>query len=114
MNTDELTLGQIKELRGILAGDCQDSDSDSGPWKVGKKYIIRTVTMIQVGMLKSVGSQELVLSDASWIAYANRYHDTLKDGTFDEVEPFTDDCIVGRGSIVDAQEWHHDLPTEQQ
>lgn len=78
--------------------------SKSHPFQIGKTYVIRTVTMIQLGKLKEVYAQELVLSDASWIADTGRFHQFLKDPTTrSESEPFTADCIVGRGAIVDAQ-----------
>jgi len=110
MNIDELTLGQIKQLKSIVG--C-GTPTQTGPWQIGKKYIIRTVTMMQVGELVSVGERELVLRNASWIADSGRFHDALKTGELSEVEPFTNDCIVGRGAIVDAQEWAHALPAEQ-
>ena len=34
----------------------------------------------------------------------------LLNGTLDEVEPIVGDVVVGRGAIVDAVEWKHDLP----
>jgi hypothetical protein len=74
------------------------------PYVIGKTYVIRTVTMIQLGKLIAVHPQELVLKDASWIADTGRFHQFLKDPrTRNESEPFTADCIVGRGAIVDAQ-----------
>jgi hypothetical protein len=82
-------------------------------YEIGEKYLIRTVTMIQVGRLKKVTNQELLLEDASWIADTGRFHDCLKTGDFNEVEPFTNDVIVGRGAIVDAQRIDFELPKNQ-
>lgn len=82
-------------------------------FKIGKKYFIRTVTMAQVGVLINQDSQFLVLKNASWIADTGRFHDSLKDGTFNEVEPFVEDVIVAKGAIVDATPWKHNLPTGQ-
>jgi hypothetical protein len=76
-----------------------------GPWKIGKNYLIRTVTMIDTGKLKEVGPQELVLEDAAWIADTGRFADALIRGTFGEVEPFPDgEVIVGRAAVIDAVE----------
>lgn len=74
------------------------------PFQIGKTYVIRTVTMIQLGRLTAVYPQELVLEDASWIADTGRFANFLKDPELrSESEPFCAPCIVGRGAIVDAQ-----------
>lgn len=84
------------------------------PYQIGKNYLIRTVTMIQVGKLKKVFEKELVLSSASWIADTGRFSNCLKDGTFNEVEPFPDgEIIVGREAIIDAVIFQHEPPNSQ-
>lgn len=80
-------------------------------WEIGKNYLIRTVTMIQLGTLKKVTQNELLLSNACWVADTGRFHDALEKGTLNEVEMFQRDVIVGRGGIIDATEWLSDLPT---
>ena len=82
-------------------------------FEVGKKYLVRTVTMTIVGECNGVGKKELMFKSASWIADTGRFHDCLKTGNFSEVEPFVNDVIVGRGAIVDATEFRHKLPKEQ-
>ena len=82
-------------------------------WQIGKNYVIRTVTMIQVGTLVKVTPDELVLKDAAWVADTGRWHNFLKNGSVNEVEPFVDDVIVGRHSIIDATLWNHELLTKQ-
>ena len=82
-------------------------------WQIGKKYFIRTVTMHSVGKLISIDDKELVLSDASWVADSGRFYNALNDGTLNEVEPFVNDVLINRNSIIDATVWDHDLPTKQ-
>ena len=78
-------------------------------WKINQQYLVRTVTMIVAGTLKSVDEHELVFSEATWIADTGRFHDCLKDpANVREAEPFVNDAIVGRGALVDATEWPHD------
>lgn len=79
---------------------------------LGEKYLIRTVTMIQVGKLEAVTDSDLLLSGASWIADTGRFGECLLNGTLSEVEKIPGDgkCIVGRGAIVDAFVWRHPLP----
>lgn len=72
-------------------------------WKVGSTYLIRTVTMIDTGVLVSIDEHEVVLKDAAWIADTGRFNESLKSLNFNEIEPFPDGMIaVGRGSIIDA------------
>lgn len=106
---DDLTMKDIKELQCLVGGNKECPC----PYKVGENYLIRTVTMIQIGRLESVGPQELVLSSAAWIADTGRFYDALKKGTLNEIEPFPNEVIIGRGSIIDATVWTHKLPTEQ-
>jgi len=87
-------------------------------WKKGKNYLIRTVTHIDVGRLKSVTEHEIFLDNASWIADTGRFMDALKDGLEkqdnSEIEPFPKgEVIIGRGSIIDAVEYKHKLPDKQ-
>lgn len=82
--------------------------NDTGPWEIGKKYFIRTVTMSLTGELISVTQQELVLKNAAWIADSGRFHKAVEDPKkCSEVEPFRRNVIVGRGAIVDATEITH-------
>ena len=85
------------------------------PFSVGECVLIRTVTMIQTGRLVSIGPDWFELTDAAWIADTKRFHDTLKKGECNEVEPIPNDgkCVVGRGAVVDMFAWPHPLPREQ-
>jgi hypothetical protein len=85
------------------------------PFKIGEKYFIRTVTMYLVGKLEKVFDDELVLSGAAWVAHSGRFYNAIKDGekAIDEIEPFIDDVIVGRGSLIDMTKWDHDLLLNQ-
>ena len=105
MNIDSLTLGEIKQIQTLIG-----TTVDTHPYQIGKNYLIRTVTMIQTGKLVAVTNQELVLEDAAWIADTGRFNECLKNGSFNEVEPFPGRIIVGRGSVIDATEFNHQLP----
>lgn len=110
MNIDDLTIGQAKELAGMFG---KGESSSVSFWEVGKAYLIRTVTHIDIGIVKAVGDKEILLSDCSWIADTGRYHQAINDGKLDEVEPYTSDVILGRGAIIDSTEWTHPLPRDQ-
>jgi len=100
MDLNSLTIGQLKEIGNLLN---KTNQADDCPFEVGENYLIRTVTFTLTGKIKSKSSHFLVLQDADWIADTDRFHDALKDSDkFSEVEPFINDCIVSKGSIVDA------------
>ena len=80
--------------------------------EIGKAYLIRTVTMAYTGRVVAVTDTDIVLENAAWIADTGRYHEALVDGSLNEVEPYPDQVIVGRGGLIDAAQWSHPLPRE--
>jgi hypothetical protein len=81
------------------------------PYKIGEKYFIRTITHYYTGKLSAVFEHELVLEHAAWIADAGRFSNALAKGELSEIEPFPDgEIIVGRGALIDACLWSHELP----
>ena len=109
MSIDDLTLGQIKDLQGILGREA----SKPVPFCVGRKYLFRTVTHIDVGEVVSVCGDFVTLKNSSWIADTGRFHDCLKNGVFSEVEPYPSGNMLNLSALIDAAPWEHDLPTEQ-
>lgn len=83
-----------------------------GPWRIGTPYLIRTVTYFLLGRLTAVYEHELVLEEASWVADTGRFHDCLRTGKLNEVEPFVSPVFVGRAAICDATAWTHALPVK--
>ena len=74
------------------------------PWEIGETYLIRSVTKTNTGVLVQVYKDELVLTDAAWIADTGRFAEALASSEFDEVEPYPKgrNVIIGRGAIEDA------------
>ena len=102
IDIESLTLKEIREIAALLPQAIQPNITQH-PWKIGKVYMIRTVTYIATGRLVSVHPQELVLEDAAWVADTGRFSAALKSLEFNEVEPYPDgELIVGRGAVVDA------------
>ena len=83
------------------------------PFQFDQAYLIRTVTFTSVGRVIEIYENFIVLEDAAWIADTGRFHNALRDGELNEVEPYPNGCIVGLGAIVDAQPWIHALPLQQ-
>ncbi len=112
MNINDLTIGQAKELASAFGGNNQSSI----PFEVGKAYLFRTVTHVELGKVESICGAFVTLSTASWIADTGRYHDLLKSGVFDdnaEIEPYPNGTIVNTSALINAAPWPHSLPTEQ-
>ena len=88
--------------------------NENSPYKIGKKYIIRTITMIYTGKLEKIFEHELIISSAAWIAETERWTDSLKTGKFKEIEPYPDgNVVIGRDAILDAMIVDWELPREQ-
>ena len=108
MNIDDLTISEARSLMALFSGGRIDN---AGPWVIGRGYLIRCVTHYQIGRLESVSEHELELSDAGWCADTGCFTVALSSGVVEEYEPAPDGAaIVGRGAIIDAYVWSHDLP----
>jgi len=114
IEVDEVVIkGTTYVPKGSESGTVIPVQSGSvGIWQIGENYFIRTVTYHFIGKLVHVTDSELVFDKASWIAVSGRWNESLRTGKLDEVEPYTDTLIVGRGSLIDATKWNHDLPTQ--
>ena len=104
---------EVEIKRGIEI--LNEEELKTHPYEIGKNYLIRTVTVFQVGRLVKVYDNELVITEASWVADTGCFSDSLKDGlessTTSEIEPFNSDVIINRGAIVDVCVYNHSLPT---
>ena len=49
MNIDDLTLGQMKEIKKMIGGG-NDAEKSGVPVEIGKPYLFRTVTHIELGL----------------------------------------------------------------
>jgi len=85
----------------------------SNPYNLGQAYLFRLVTHYWIGRVVSVGAREIVIEKASWVANTGRFADCLKSGNVDECERVPGYVIVGRGALVDACAWEHDLSEGQ-
>lgn len=113
MNINDLTLGQIKEIKNLIGEQSTPVNAASEIFKPGTAWLFRTVTHIEVGRVKRVIGPFVELEEASWIADTGRYHDCLKSGVFSEVEPYPIYTGVNTASLINYAPWPHDLPREQ-
>ena len=105
---------KLLELICTLVSEKEDSpsptDGKTHSFKIGKAYLIRTVTMMYTGRVVTVTDFDIQLEDAAWIADSGRFYNALNTGGLDEVEPYPRGCFVTKQGIIDYSEWIHDLP----
>jgi hypothetical protein len=101
IDINELTLGQIQQLRTLLGGAAAPN---AHPYEIGKNYFVRTVTYHFVGTLVAVFEQELQFENCSWVADDGRFTQAMATGELNEVEPYPKNArpIIGRGSLIDC------------
>ena len=80
------------------------------PFREGDTILIRTVTMIQVGTVKAISGDYIVLDDGGWVADSGRFSECLSSGSISEFERAPSWFAVGKGSIVDVWPWPHKTP----
>lgn len=80
------------------------SNSESTFLEIGKVYLIRTVTMIYTGRLKAQSKNEMLMSEAAWIAETERWANSCKEEIFKEVEPYFRDVIIYKSAVLDITE----------
>ena len=81
-------------------------------FKVGDKLFLRTVTYHLVGEITQIEENWLKLEHASWVPDSGRFHNAIKNGTLDEVEP-VGVAYVNTDTVTDAFPWSHPLPDKQ-
>jgi len=108
INIDELTVKQLLEIKRMCGG--ADKPQVLLPFKVGDKIVIRTVTMIDLGVVRAIGRDFFVLEDGGWVADTGRFGEMLATGTIEEFERAPDWFVVGRGAVCDIFPWKHEIP----
>ena len=83
------------------------------PLRVGNSVLIRSVTHYYTGRITVLTREEIVLTDAAWIADTGRFSTALTSGVLNEVEPYPGPISVGRGAVCDVCDWSHALPRIQ-
>ena len=104
-----------KEVESLAKEKKKVITKTSGFYQLGEPYMIRTVTMIYTGRLIKASSNELILTEASWIPDTGRWMSACRNGTFDEVEPYPEDAevIINREAVLDLFKIDFELPKEQ-
>ena len=111
MKLDELTIGEVKQLLALVNQSPITSSCTTGAWQLGQNYLILVAGTFYTGRLVGVDRYELVLEDASWVADTGRFAEALAKGVVTDVEPCpAGQTLLGRGAMIAAFRWTHDLP----
>jgi hypothetical protein len=86
----------------LLGENHQEEKSSVEFWEIGKDYMIRTVTMIYLGVLKNFNDKELLFEDVAWIPETSRWNEFVNGAKPNEMEPYPNDVIIGRSALLDA------------
>jgi hypothetical protein len=82
-------------------------------YKIGKRYIFRTLTFCNIGTITDTTKEDLILKNVIWVRDTGSWQDFLV-GKFDTLSPkefefFPEDTevILNKSQIVDACEFNH-------
>lgn len=101
----------------------QEPNFESQEYIVGRNYFMMTYTNYYTGQCVNVTPTHIWINQAAWIALArsdsgegnNRFADAMKEGVFDEVEPYPPEMVIrirNDGSLI-SSEWPYGLPLVQ-
>lgn len=95
-----------KYVREDVAEIKIEKNDKHGYYPVGTQVMIRTVTMIYVGLLVDVTEDEFVLTKAAWIPDTGRWSEFMKTGKVNECEPYVQSkvVLVSKGAKLDLSE----------
>ena len=93
-----------KQLILSLLGINEPKNESESFYKVGKDYVVRTVTMIYLGEIKAEADDYLILTNCAWIPETSRWNEFLDGMAPNEMEPYKNDVIVYKSAILDATE----------
>jgi hypothetical protein len=112
MDLDSMTVKQLKELVTSLEMQKETKvvPMEELPFGPGDKLLIRTVTMILLGVVTAIGRDFIVMADGGWVAETARFSETLATGSLNEFERAPSWFVVGRGGIIDVYPWAHPIP----
>ena len=103
-----MTPEQITALATLMGGEkTKPTTNHTSLWEVGKTYFVQTATWAYTGTLQAVTDCELLFTQPALIGDTGRFHDALRSEDFSEVEPFVNDLIIGRYSVVSATQIKH-------
>lgn len=113
MKLDDLTLGDVKQLRGMLGSDAVPPPCPHPyEFQLGTNYFVRTVTHHYVGTCVAVTKDALFLMPCAWVSDDGRFGEAMATGKLNEVEVWPKDVPVriNLGSFCDSSPWKHGVP----
>lgn len=93
-----------QELILTLLGIKNEKQLENSFYKTGCDYVIRTVTMIYLGQIKSEDQNTITLEDCAWIPDTSRWSEFLQGNKPNEMEPYPNDVLIYKSAIIDSTE----------
>jgi hypothetical protein len=105
-------LAELEELKKKVDSkkSAQEYKNLEVPFKVGGKYLIRTVTYFATGQVKAIVGNFLVLENAACVFDTGNIAEALAKGVLSEVETVGSEMFINMSAISDAFVWTHNLP----
>jgi len=89
---------------------CVSYTSKQHPFKVGTTYLFRTVTMVDIGVVKEITKDYVTVDKCAWIADTGNFNDCLKGpANIKEIYAFPHEVYVNLSSLIDATPWPYEL-----
>lgn len=98
-------MARVMRLQGMME-KISGREKAAYSYPLGSPVIVRTVTMIFVGILSEVTRADLVLTEASWIPETGRWNEMVARGDCKEIEPYQPGPVwINRAALVDFCLW---------
>ncbi len=113
MDINEMTIGQVKELKDMFGNAELKQKTPEHDFKVGKKYFVRSVTHHYLGEVVDVFNTCIVMHKCTWIADDGKFSDAMRGEWTKsaEHEPYPENARVSiyLGALCDSVEWNEEL-----
>jgi len=115
VDLNELTIGEVKQLQSLLAGNIPSRGERKHDFEVGKRYFIRSVTHHLLGEVVEVCDLCVVLEKCTWIADDGKFSAAMRgewsDSAEHEIYPPEVRVSVYFGGLIDSCQWAKPLIT---
>ena len=115
MDLNELTIGEVKQLQSLLAGNIPSRGERKHDFEVGKRYFIRSVTHHLLGHVVEVCDLCVVMDKCTWIADDGKFSAAMRgewsDSAEHEIYPPEVRVSVYFGGLIDSCQWTKSLIT---
>jgi len=103
---NDISMSDFFKMMEMFNGKSEDQST----FKVGERWVFRSVTHYNVGTITKVDSNFITLEQALWVANTGEYDDFLVDGKIERYKAYPGKVVINLGALCDAAPFDHDLP----